>query len=219
MSLATDGFEIHRAVFDPAEVAELRQEATRVAEQAGTVCVRHLADRSDRFRAFSNDSRVKDRLADDLEPVRSILFDKTPVENWPVPWHQDLTIAVQERRDDVTGYGPWSVKDGAPHVQPPIAVLETMLTARLHLDEATTSNGALWVVPGSHRSGKLDAEEVRELTATSAVACECQAGDLLLMSPLILHSSRRSTVAGHRRVLHVEYARLEALDPPLEWRT
>ena len=217
MSLATDGFEIHRAVFDQSELVELRQEATRVAEQAGSVCVRHLAERSDRFRAFSRDARLKDLLGDDLEPVRSILFDKTPDENWPVPWHQDLTIAVHEKYD-VDGYGTWSVKDGAPHVQPPIAVLETMTTARLHLDDATTSNGALWVVPGSHRSGKLDAGEVRELTSTSAIACECQAGDVLLMSPLILHSSRRSTVAGHRRVLHVEYARLDVLDSRLAWR-
>ena len=55
--------------------------------------------------------------------VRGLLFDKTPEANWPVPWHQDLTIAVKARTD-APGYGPWTVKGGVPHVRPPIAVLK-----------------------------------------------------------------------------------------------
>ncbi|MEK6665905.1 MAG: hypothetical protein AABZ20_05725 [candidate division NC10 bacterium] len=39
--------------------------------------------------------------------VRGVLFDKTPQANWKVVWHQDLSIAVRERRD-VEGFGPWS---------------------------------------------------------------------------------------------------------------
>src|SRR5262249_48209390 len=31
--------------------------------------------------------------------VRGLFFDKTPAVNWNLPWHQDLTIAVRERRD------------------------------------------------------------------------------------------------------------------------
>ena len=41
--------------------------------------------------------------------VRALLFDKTPEANWKVIWHQDLTIAVRERRP-VEGFGPWSEK-------------------------------------------------------------------------------------------------------------
>lgn len=54
--------------------------------------------------------------------VRGILFDKTPAANWKVVWHQDLSIAVRERRD-VDEFGPWSLKEGVPHVQPPVEIL------------------------------------------------------------------------------------------------
>src|SRR5271169_2749719 len=49
--------------------------------------------------------------------VRGILFNKTQESNWKVVWHQDLTIAVRERRE-VDGFGPWSKKAGVSHVQP-----------------------------------------------------------------------------------------------------
>ena len=75
-------------------------------------------------------------------PVRAIYFDKSPESNWLVPWHQDLTIAVKEEAE-ARGFGPWSVKDGVPHVQPPDALLGSMLTVRLHLDDADETNGAL----------------------------------------------------------------------------
>jgi len=48
--------------------------------------------------------------------VQAILFDKTPDANWKVAWHQDLTIPV-EARIETAGFGPWSGKDGVPHVQ------------------------------------------------------------------------------------------------------
>jgi hypothetical protein len=47
--------------------------------------------------------------------VRGIFFDKRPGANWKATWHQDLTIAVRERRE-APGFGPWSVKQGVPHV-------------------------------------------------------------------------------------------------------
>src|SRR5580692_1629714 len=65
-------------------------------------------------------------LGEKWRPVRAILFDKTPQANWKVPWHQDLSIAVSEKVE-VDGYGPWSVKAGIPHVQPPVDVLNQMV--------------------------------------------------------------------------------------------
>jgi len=43
--------------------------------------------------------------------VRGIFFNKTQSSNWKVVWHQDLMIAVRERRD-VDGFGPWTRKSG-----------------------------------------------------------------------------------------------------------
>ncbi len=84
--------------------------------------------------------------------VRGLLFDKTAAANWSVPWHQDLTIAVQDRVE-AEGFGPWNVKAGILHVRPPIGVLEGMLTLRIHLDDCETGQGPLRVLPGSHLGG------------------------------------------------------------------
>lgn len=215
-SLATDGYEIHRTLLNDRELAELRREADTVAAAAGSVCVRHLRARSRRFSALSVSHTILSRIPSGLRPVRSILFDKTASENWPVPWHQDLTIAVAEERE-IPGYGPWSHKAGSPHVQPPIALLENMVTVRVHLDETPVSNGALRVIPGSHRRGRIDAEALRGCDKQGAVTCECRPGDVLLMSPLILHSSRRAESPARRRVIHFEYARDGDLDARLRW--
>lgn len=42
--------------------------------------------------------------------VRGIIFSKLPGANWKVPWHQDWTIAVRERRG-APGGGPWWVSN------------------------------------------------------------------------------------------------------------
>ncbi len=215
-SLADDGYEIQRGVLGDAEVSELRSEADAIARSAGTACVRHLRVRSERFDALSVSSALLSLLPPGLRPVRSILFDKTPTENWPVLWHQDLTIAVSEERP-TSGYGPWSHKDGSPHVQPPVPLLEHMVTIRLHLDDTSAANGALRVIPGSHRDGKISSVSLSGYNKDTSLACECSAGDALLISPLILHSSRRSEAPTRRRVIHFEYARDGDLDPGLEW--
>jgi len=149
---------------------------------------------------------VRPHLPSEPVPVRGIYFDKNSEGNWLVAWHQDLTLALRKRAH-VPGFGPWSIKEGIPHVQPPVELLEQMLIVRLHLDDADESNGALRVLPGSHRLGRLSAERIQELRAQKLERpCVARAGDALLMRPLLLHASSRSTFARHRRVLHIEYA-------------
>jgi ectoine hydroxylase-related dioxygenase (phytanoyl-CoA dioxygenase family) len=127
-------------------------------------------------------------------------------------------MAVRERRD-VPGYGPWSTKAGVTHVQPPTAVLERMVTVRIHIDPCPASNGALRVVPGTHALGRLNQNLVEpHIEESRAVCCEADSGDALVMRPLLLHSSSSSLNAGHRRVLHFDYA-VGDLGGGLEWRT
>ncbi len=148
--------------------------------------------------------------------VRAILFDKSPEANWKVTWHQDLAIAVQSKVE-VPEYGPWSVKDGVPHVHAPTSLLEQMITLRVHLDDCTANNGPLRVIPGSHRHGKLSPEQIEEWrTKGSEVVCTVPKGGILLMRPLLLHASSKADSPAHRRVIHLEYA---ASDLPngLEW--
>jgi len=159
---------------------------------------------------------IRAHLPEEPRPVRAIYFDKSADSNWGVPWHQDLTIALQAACG-APGFGPWSVKEGIPHVQPPVELLERMLTIRLHLDDADETNGALRVLPGSHRFGRLSAERIQELRGQEdGFLCEAAAGDALLMRPLLLHASSRSTAPRHRRILHIEYAGF-SLPEPLRW--
>lgn len=159
---------------------------------------------------------VRTHLPAEPVPVRGIYFDKRPGTNWLVAWHQDLTLAVAERVE-MPGFGPWSVKEGLPHVQPPVELLEQMLTVRLHLDDADADNGALRVIPGTHRLGRLNAESIAQCRETHPEAlCSAKTGDALLMRPLLLHASSRSTSERRRRVLHIEFAGF-CLPPPLEW--
>lgn len=159
---------------------------------------------------------VRPHLPSEPFPVRAIYFDKSPEANWLVPWHQDLTLALRAS-SEVPGFGPWSTKDGIPHVQPPVELLQQMLSVRLHLDNADESNGALRVLPGTHRLGRLSSGRVQQLRSEeSEFLCSASAGDALLMRPLLLHASSRSTSTRHRRVLHLEYAAF-TLPAELNW--
>ncbi len=161
-------------------------------------------------------SLVRPHLHEEPLPVRAIYFDKTPDANWLVTWNQDLTLAIRARVE-LAGFGSWSVKDGVPHVQPPIELLERMLTVRLHLDDADEDTGALRVLPGSHRTGRLSSADIHALRERGPeVVCSVAAGDALLMRPLLLHASSRSRLPRHRRVLHIEFAGF-ALPAGLQW--
>ncbi len=159
---------------------------------------------------------VEPTLGPAARPVRGILFDKTAAANWKVPWHQDLSVAVRARVD-AAGYGPWSVKAGVPHVQPPAGVLAAMLTVRLHLDDCGPDNGPLRVLPGSHAAGVLDAAATARWRATTAeVAAVVARGGAVLMRPLLLHASSPAAVPGRRRVVHLEFA-AGPLPDGVEW--
>jgi len=152
----------------------------------------------------------------DAFPVRAVLFDKTAGANWSAPWHQDMAIAVAQRID-THGFGPWSVKDGIVHVQPPCEILANMVAVRIHLDDCQVDNGALKVVPGSHLHGELSTEAINQWTEShKPVTCELLKGGVLAMRPLVLHSSTRAASPRHRRVLHIEYASDE-LPNGLRW--
>lgn len=159
---------------------------------------------------------VRPCLAANPIPVRGIFFEKSPKTNWLVPWHQDLTLALRARVT-VPGFGPWSRKEGVPHVRPPVELLEQMLSIRIHLDDADASNGALRVIPGSHRMGRLSAEQIEEVRCREREhLCVASVGDVLLMRPLLLHASGRCTGPAPRRVLHLEYASF-TLPAELNW--
>ncbi len=143
--------------------------------------------------------------------VRAVLFDKDAEVNWQVPWHRDRAIAVR-RRIDLLDFGPWSVKDGVAHVEPPRAILAAMLAVRCHLDDCDADSGPLRVIPSSHRDQDLTAG----VGGRQDVVCLAPRGSALRMRPQLLHASSPVRAWRRRRVLHLEFA---AADLPggLQW--
>lgn len=156
-------------------------------------------------------------LGSEARPVRAVLFDKGPANNWSLGWHQDRTIVVRERRP-VEGYGPWSVKAGLQHVAPPFELLSDMATVRVHLDPVDHDNAPLLIAPGSHRLGPVSAADTLEvaLQCGPPVACLAEAGDIWLYATPILHASDVARTPRRRRVLQVDYS-TRPLDGGLEW--
>ena len=149
-------------------------------------------------------------------PVRAILFDKNRENNWALGWHQDRTIAVRERRE-AQGFGNWTVKAGVTHVEPPITILERMITARVHLDVVGEDNGPLIIAPGSHQLGRLKANMIETVVeARGSIACLANAGDVWVYKTVILHASEASRHPIARRVLQIDFSGDE-LHGGLEW--
>jgi len=225
--LEIEGFAIARGVLDDAScdalieaVGSLGTQAAVREKSGATYAVRRICELAPAVARFSTSPQVRSLIEPLVGPsarvVRSLLFDKTADANWKVPWHQDLTIAVRERREAI-GFGPWSVKAGVPHVQPPAKVLEDMVTLRVHLDECSADNGPLRVLPKSHQMGVLDSAAITEMRRNmSETTCTMQRGDALLMRPLLLHASSPATMPGHRRVIHLEFG-CGDLPGGLEW--
>lgn len=155
-------------------------------------------------------------LGCDARPVRAVLFDKSAAANWSLAWHQDRTICVRARRE-VTGFGPWTVKAGLLHVAPPMALLERMVTIRVHLDPVPADNAPLLVAPGSHRLGLIAEAEVGDVVARcGSWACLAEAGDIWAYATPILHASAAASRPARRRVLQLDFA-AEDLPGGLAW--
>jgi len=142
--------------------------------------------------------------------VRGLYFDKPPGASWSLPWHRDLTVAVKEH--GVIGrFKKPTTKAGVPHLEAPIELLSTMVTARIHLDAMTMRNGPLQVIPGSHR---LD-----DAACRNAVTIQCDAGDVLMMRPLLSHASAQceADCQTHRRIVHLEFSPTPGLPDGYQW--
>ncbi|MCP3168169.1 phytanoyl-CoA dioxygenase family protein [Myxococcus qinghaiensis] len=156
-------------------------------------------------------------LGEDCFVARALLFDKTPDANWKVRWHQDLTIALRERRE-TPGFGPWTHKEGVTHALAPDTLLTRMLALRIHLDDCGEENGPVRVLPGTHLQGRLSEADIEDRKSRiPAMTCLARRGDVLAFHPLLLHASSPAVKPGHRRVLHLEFA-AAALPGGLEWR-
>ncbi|GAB5400103.1 MAG: phytanoyl-CoA dioxygenase family protein [Aureisphaera sp.] len=180
--------------------------------------IRQLLHNIPELKSLLSTNNLKKLLAEFSEKplylTKAIYFDKPKASNWFVPYHQDLSISVKNKVE-LDGYTNWTFKKGQYGVIPPQVILEDTLTVRIHLDDTYSENGALKVLPKSHLKG-IQRSDKLGISQESEVVCEVPKGGVMLMQPLTMHASHRTTNGKRRRVIHLEFCS-RALDKPLEW--
>ena len=203
------GFSIYPNLFPRSRMIEVGESLARADLSRSRAGARRILSEP-AIRALAEDpamlSIAREYLGPSAIPYRATLFEKSLSANWLVTWHQDTALPIRQRVD-AAGWGPWTTKAGVLHAIAPASALEQVIALRLHLDDSTTENGALRVLPGTHTRGVLNDAQIKEMAhQANAVECLVSAGSVIAMRPLILHASSKARSAHPRRVIHVEYA-------------
>ena len=214
-----NGFAILPEVFSRESLDVLLQEINELAPRRSRAGVRHalkLAPVAELARRSPMIELAREVLGPDAFPFRATLFDKSPGANWLVVWHQDTALPLRFQLE-VTGWGPWSVKEGIHYAHAPTSALSQVVALRVSFDDSTAQNGPLRVLPGTHTLGVLSDDGVHEV-ATRAVPVDCivPKGGVMIMRPLVIHASSKSQSEVPRRVLHIEYAASDSIAKPLQ---
>ena len=197
-----NGYLVVDGIFNEQDISTIG-EALSDTERVGTrtmlemdwcVCIA----KSIQERITAHDVDLKNK-----KPVQCSYFQKHSEKNWLVSWHQDRSLPVHGVRGNSNKV---RVKDGQPFYQPSEAVLSQAVAVRLSIDDSHSLNGGLKIIPKSHTHGILSDSEIERATSTSPVEIPTvPRGSVLVMSPLLLHSSSMATVPDLRRILHFTY--------------
>ena len=233
LAIQENGFTVLKNVFDQPSIERLLT-STAAGLSAGTTeniktslgetyAARNLIKLAPELATMWRCDRLIDllqtTLGDSVGLVRVLYFDKHPNRTWALPWHQDMTIAVQNNSLPSSVFCKPTTKSGVAHVEASEDVLKQMLTLRIHLDEVTDDNGPLKVICGSHH-GKVSDQTATATEQSHAVdTIYAAAGDGLAMRPLISHASGASTpgTTRHRRILHLEFSGQPKLPDGFQW--
>ena len=221
--LESKGYVIANYVYTKKEVAKmgsiLHHYKTEHPLKNGSVyAIRNLLNELPGLKNFLLNKNLK-TILNNINPklflTKAIFFDKPAESNWYVTWHQDITINVSSKIES-QDYSGWTKKGEAYGVCPPDKILHNTVTVRVHLDDTNEENGALQVLPGSHKN-KLSDSEIKLITKNSIPAIgEVRSGGIQLMKPLLLHASSKTLNKKNRRVIHLEFNSLELPDG-LQW--
>ncbi len=208
MNFLTHGFELVENIIPSSDIDNIHREIDQFQESS-SAGIRHADTKLSTLQQLAQSSLAlhlaEHYMQDKPRLMRCILFNKTAEQNWLVSWHQDKTLCMP-RKFAHQDWGPWSIKDGAHHVQPPINILNQMITLRFHLDDNHKDNGCLKVLPGSHNKGILSTQQMHALNEkASPVYCLAPRGSALVMKPLLVHASNKATTPDRRRVIHMEF--------------
>jgi len=220
-----NGFAVLNQIYSDLEVAaicsciEKASAEKELAESSKNLfAIRQVINKIPELKSLVFTKKLQELLTSLFEEphflTKAIYFDKPSESNWFVAYHQDLSISV-DRKEEVLNYKNWTFKKGQFGVQPPLTILENIVTIRVHLDKTEKENGALKVIPTSHKKGIYRPETIDWNTETEYI-CEVEKGGVMLMKPLTLHASDRTINNKQRRVLHLEFSSKQLVEP-LQW--
>jgi ectoine hydroxylase-related dioxygenase (phytanoyl-CoA dioxygenase family) len=187
---AEEGYLLAQRLVDPNSCTKLRDEAFRFASRdRGLAVDTQLIHRSALLREFVTRGPQVALAIELLGPnvcfTHQQFIIKHPDEKvrTDVPWHQD------------SGYG---------RLEPPLD-----LTVWIALDDCTTDNGCLWVLPKSDRRGLQPHDAMKGLrgvaVAEPGIALPMQAGDAVLFGGWLLHRSLPNATDVARVALYLRY--------------
>ena len=204
-----DGFVVIPDVISREECLELKAEGLRVlkehASPKATVYV-GVAAASDIFYKFASDPRIIEYLKPVMPDGIMFLSDKfvfkSGSKRFGTPWHCDEAY-WRGTRSKVSIWIP--------------------------LDDVTSANGALRVIPGGHKQNWQHDNQVRSETngefentigalqgeAPGEITCEMSAGSLLIFSDLLPHASTENTAGADRYAIISTY-HASAEDEPFD---
>jgi len=208
--LLPDGYFMQDNFLTAEELEIINNALAKLDISDDAVGIRDILQQCPYLLQFANSKRILNYVQPYFESpaslVRAILFNKTAESNWLVPWHQDKTVAVSKRFDNPL-WNCWSIKGGVNHVQPPVDILNRMITLRIHLDDTTEKNGCLKVIPNSHKLGILKQSDINNFVKNNSYQlCEGVTGSALVMRPHLVHSSSKAKEPIQRRILHIEFS-------------
>ena len=197
------GYRLLRRAFDRAEIAALTPVLARIPSSAAG---RRWAGRDLaallQMPPMQPVARKLAELLPDMAIIRAVAFRKDADANWFVPAHQDRSIPVSSVALP-PGFEHVTRKPDGWQAEAPVELLARMRNCRIFVDRATIDDGPLEVLAGSHRRGRIEQAEIPTIRG-DWVPLVGDAGDAVILSPLLLHRSRRATDPSGRRVLQLE---------------
>ena len=218
-AIAEQGFRIVEDVLSHEECDSLLESLSSPNVKRGRAGARHLMA-VPQVASLASDPRLlvlaQQTIGSQAFPFRATLFDKSARANWLVVWHQDTALPLKDKFN-AHDWGPWSEKEGIAYARAPAWALSQIVALRIHLDASTNENGPLRIVPHSHTLGVLTDDRIAEAVKNYGfIECSVRKGGVLVMRPLLIHSSSKARTNASRRVLHIEYANSSSLAPGID---
>jgi ectoine hydroxylase-related dioxygenase (phytanoyl-CoA dioxygenase family) len=204
-----DGYTVVRGLYAREHVDAMRGDIDRFLsgeKQPGTIPFTESLDDDPTFKSMS----MLSWLAQSSEPLRRALHQRETLEivsqllGPDVSWWWDQA-AVKAPLEG--GEFPWHQDNGYESAEPPLT-----LNVVIAVDDVTTENGCLWVLPGSHEQGDLEHWEKPPAWhrhcydgPDQGVPLEGKAGDAAILHCQCVHRSTPNTTPKPRRTYLAAY--------------